>query len=66
MLAKLIVFVYPLGIEVDVDVIPVDVFRQLDQYVKERVRERGRGPWSSDLAGPEPGGGGKKRKMKSF
>jgi hypothetical protein len=36
-------------IEIDVDVIPVDTFWELDRYVKEKVNERGRGPWSDDL-----------------
>jgi hypothetical protein len=36
-------------IEIDVDVIPVETFWELDRYVKEKVNERGRGPWSDDL-----------------
>jgi hypothetical protein len=60
--------------EIDVDVIPVDTFWELDRYVKEKVNERGRGPWSDDLttiadtaaaatdASNGGSGGGKKRK----
>lgn len=51
-------------IEVDVDAIPPETFWKLDQYVKEKVQGRGRGPWSDDLTETEPGG--KKRKMKSI
>jgi hypothetical protein len=36
-------------IEIDVDVIPDETFWELDRYVKEKVNERGRGPWSDDL-----------------
>lgn len=50
-------------IEVDVDAIPAETFWKLDQYVKEKVQGRGRGPWSDDLTEAEPGG--KKRKMKN-
>lgn len=51
-------------IEVDVDAIPSEKFWKLDQYVKEKVAGRGRGPWSGDLTESELGG--KKRKMKSM
>mmetsp|Transcript_34621 Transcript_34621/g.73737 ORF Transcript_34621/g.73737 Transcript_34621/m.73737 type:complete len:314 (+) Transcript_34621:186-1127(+) len=49
-------------IEVDVDAIPSETFWKLDQYVKDKVQGRGRGPWSDDLTEAEPGG--KKRKLK--
>ena len=51
-------------IEVDVDAIPSETFWKLDQYVKDKVQCRGRGPWSDDLAEPEPGG--KKKKVRSM
>mmetsp|Transcript_13527 Transcript_13527/g.22033 ORF Transcript_13527/g.22033 Transcript_13527/m.22033 type:complete len:277 (-) Transcript_13527:891-1721(-) len=51
-------------IEVDVDAIPAETFWKLDQYVKEKVQGRGRGPWSDDLTEAEPGV--KKRKIKSL
>lgn len=51
-------------IEVDIDAIPPETFWKLDQYVKEKVDSRGRGPWSDDLTEPEPVG--KKRKIKSI
>ena len=47
-------------IEVDVDAIPTETFHKLDEYVKEKVQDRGRGPWSDDLTESEQGG--KKRK----
>ena len=53
-------------VEVDVDSIPPDTFWELDRYVKEKVHGRGRGAWSDDITEAEPGGGGKKRKMKSI
>ena len=51
-------------IEIDVDAIPAETFWKLDTYVKEKVQDRGRGPWSDDLTEVEQGG--KKRKIKSF
>ena len=58
-------------IEIDVDAIPPSIFFELDSYVKEKVKGRGRGAWSDDLS--EDGGlefsgakPGKKRKMKSL
>ena len=36
-------------IEIDVDAIPAETFWKLDTYVKEKVQDRGRGPWSDDL-----------------
>ena len=52
-------------IEVDVDAIPPEIFWTLDEYVKEKVAGRGRGPWSDDLTETgEPGV--KKRKVKSI
>lgn len=69
-------------IEIDVDVIPVDTFWELDRYVKEKVNERGRGPWSDDLTtiadtaaaatatdvsnGGSASGGGGKKRKKSI
>lgn len=53
-------------VEVDVDSIPPDTFWELDRYVKEKVHGRGRGAWSDDITEAEPGGGSKKRKMKSI
>ena len=53
-------------VEVDVDSIPPDTFWELDRYVKEKVHGRGRGAWSDDITEAEPGGGSKKRKMKSL
>ena len=53
-------------VEVDVDSIPPDTFWELDRYVKEKVHGRGRGAWSDDSTEAEPGGGSKKRKMKSL
>jgi len=63
-------------IEIDVDAIPAETFYKLDAYVKEKVQDRGRGPWSDDLteaaeASGIGGGGGtggrdKKRKIKSM
>lgn len=51
-------------IEIDIDAIPAETFWKLDTYVKEKVQDRGRGPWSDDLTEVEQGG--KKRKSKSF
>jgi len=51
-------------IEIDIDAIPAETFWKLDTYVKEKVQDRGRGPWSDDLTEVEQGG--KKRKIKSF
>jgi len=58
-------------IEIDVDVIPSALFYELDTFVKEKVKGRGRGAWSDDLSedvGSEFGGSkqGKKRKLKSM
>jgi hypothetical protein len=53
-------------VEVDVDSISPDTFWELDRYVKEKVHGRGRGAWSDDITEAEPGGGSKKRKMKSI
>lgn len=53
-------------VEVDVDSISPDTFWELDRYVKEKVHGRGRGAWSDDITEAEPGGGSKKRKMKSL
>ena len=49
-------------IEIDVDAIPAETFWKLDTYVKEKVQDRGRGPWSDDLTEVEQGG----KKRKSF
>ena len=53
-------------IEIDVDVIPVDTFWELDRYVKEKVNERGSAANATvtDVSngGSSGGGGGKKRK----
>ena len=62
-------------IEIDVDAIPAETFYKLDAYVKEKVQDRGRGPWSDDLTeaaeasgigGGGTGGRDKKRKIKSM
>lgn len=69
-------------LEIDVDVIPPDVFYELDKYVKDKVQGRGRGAWSDEVwtesynnnvGGAEGAGGGtrgsikgKKRKHKSM
>lgn len=52
-------------IEIDVDAIPSDTFWKLDQYVKEKVQGRGRGPWNDEMTDMEQPIG-KKRKMKSI
>ncbi|KAL9187685.1 hypothetical protein ACHAXT_006063 [Thalassiosira profunda] len=49
-------------IEIDVDAIPPETFWKLDEYVREKVAGRGRGPWSDDL--PEAESSGKKKKQK--
>ena len=36
-------------IEIDIDAIPPTTFYELDTYVKEKVKGRGRGAWSDDL-----------------
>ncbi|KAL7472432.1 hypothetical protein ACHAXS_012794 [Conticribra weissflogii] len=68
-------------LEIDVDAIPVEVFRELDTYVKEKVQGRGKGAWSDEIwsefyEDPGSGGGtgeggkgsirGRKRKHKSL
>ena len=60
-------------IEIDVDAIPAETFYKLDAYVKEKVQDRGRGPWSDDLteaaeaSGIGGGGtGGRDKKRKSM
>jgi hypothetical protein len=58
-------------IEIDIDAIPPTTFYELDEYVKEKVKGRGRGAWNDDLSedtGSDFGGlrQGKKRKTKSM
>ncbi|KAL7477933.1 hypothetical protein ACHAW6_003721 [Cyclotella cf. meneghiniana] len=58
-------------IEIDIDAIPPVVFHELDTYVREKVKGRGRGAWTDDLSedtASEFGGSrqGKKRKVKSI
>lgn len=58
-------------IEIDIDAIPPVVFHELDTYVREKVKGRGRGAWTDDLSedtASEFGGSrqGKKRKVKSM
>lgn len=68
--------------EINVDAIPVEVFRELDAYVREKVQGRGKGAWSDEIwsefyedpgsgGGAGDGGGkgsfrGRKRKHKSL
>lgn len=57
-------------IEIDVDAIPTATFYELDTYVKDKVKGRGKGAWSDDLSEDTSDFGtakpGKKRKIKSM
>lgn len=58
-------------IEIDIDAIPAAIFHEVDAYVKDKVKGRGKGAWSDDLSedtGSDFGGlkQGKKRKIKSM
>lgn len=36
-------------IEIDIDAIPAAIFHELDAYVNDKVKGRGKGAWSDDL-----------------